>query len=198
MKSRGLIVTALIAMLAGCMSQGPRRHVYALEAALDTPTNADAAAGGSELQLERVLVPDYLDTTDLLLRVGVHEIRESSTGRFGERLSLGLTHALRSDLAAQLPTNTITLAQPAEKSARQILVNVEAFDVWPSGRCVLVANWTILDRDRRALLTTGRGTFVTASRGADVSSDAAIVLAMADAVGQLAERVASAARALPP
>jgi uncharacterized protein len=197
MRSHGLIVTALIAMLAGCISQGPRRHVYALEAALDTPANA-GEAGGSELQLERVLVPDYLDTTDLLLRVGTHEIRESSTSRFGERLSLGITYALRSDLAAQLPTNTITLAQPAEKSARQILVNVEAFDVWPSGRCVLVANWTILDRGGRAPLTTGRGTFVTASRGGDIASDAAIVLAMAGTVGQLAERIASAARALPP
>jgi uncharacterized protein len=197
MRQQGVIVTALIAMVAGCMSQGPRRHVYALEAALDTPTTADAAAGGPELQLERVLVPDYLDTTDLLLRVGAHEIHESSTGRFGERLSLGITHALRSDLAAQLPANTITLAQPAQKSARQILVNVEAFDVRPSGRCVLVANWTILDGDRR-LLTTGRGTFVTAPRGGDISGDAAIVSVMADAVGELAERIASAARALPP
>jgi uncharacterized protein len=198
MRAPGLIVTALIATIAGCMSQGPRRHVYALETALDTPTTAEAAAGGPELQLERVLVPDYLDTTDLLLRAGAHEIRESSTGRFGERLSLGITHALRSDLAAQLPTDTVALAQPAEKSARQILVNVAAFDVWPSGRCVLVANWTILDRDRAAALTTGRGTFVAASRGGDISSDAAIVSLMADAVGQLAERVASAVRVLPP
>jgi uncharacterized lipoprotein YmbA len=111
---------------------------------------------------------------------------------------LGITYALRSDLAAQLPTNTVALAQPAEKFARQVLVNVEAFDVWPSGRCVLVANWTILDRDRRAVLTTGRGTFVTASRSGDISSDAAIVSVMADAVGQLAQRIASAVRSLPP
>lgn len=198
MRRPGLIVTALVAIVAGCMSHGPRRHVYALEAAFDTPMTADAAAGGSELQLERVLVPDYLDTTDLQLRVGAHELRESSTGRFGERLSLGITHALRSDLAAQLPTDSIALAQPAAKSARQILVTVEALDVWPSGRCVLVANWTILDRDRRAALTTGRGTFVTASRGGDLSSDAAMVAMMADAVGQLARRIASAAQGLPP
>jgi uncharacterized protein len=197
MRRQSLIVTALVAIVAGCMSQGARRHVYALDAALDTPTTPEAAAGGAELQLERVLVPDYLDTTDLQLRVGAHEIRESSTGRFGERLSLGITHALRSDLAVQLPTDSIALA-PAEKSARQILVTVEALDVWPSGRCVLVANWTILDGDRRAALTTGRGTFVTASRGGDLSSDATIVAAMADAVGQLAQRIASAARALPP
>ena len=197
MRRQSLIVTALVAIVAGCMSQGARRHVYALDAALDTPTTPEAAAGGAELQLERVLVPDYLDTTDLQLRVGAHKIRESSTGRFGERLSLGITHALRSDLAVQLPTDSIALA-PAEKSARQILVTVEALDVWPSGRCVLVANWTILDGDRRAALTTGRGTFVTASRGGDLSSDATIVAAMADAVGQLAQRIASAARALPP
>jgi uncharacterized protein len=136
-----------------------------------------------------VLIPDYLDTTDILLRVGAHEIHESTTGRFGERLSLGVTQALRSDLAARLPLYTVTLAHRAEKPARQILVTVDAFDVWPTGRCVLVADWSILDADQRAVLSTDRGTFTTAA--AANPGDGAIVAAMADAVRQLADRIAS-------
>lgn len=125
-----------------------------------------------------------------------HEIHESCTGRFGERLSLAVTHALRSDLASRLPSYAITLARSADAPSRQIMVNVDAFDVWPTGRCVLVADWTILDADRRTLLSADRGTFTTAGAGAN-PGDAAVVMAMAEAVRQLADRIASTADALP-
>jgi len=187
---RSLVLAALLSLVAGCLSHREYRHIYSLDGALDAPAQAEAVAERPVLQLQRVLIPDYLDTNDILLRVGAHEIHESATGRFGERLSLGITHALRSDLASRLPLYTIALAQPAERPARQILVNVDAFDVWPTGRCVLVADWTLLDADRRRLLAADRGTFTTAAAGLN-PGDGAIVAAMADAVRQLADRIAS-------
>ena len=196
MRLRPLVLAAVIAIAAGCLSHREYRHIYSLDGAVEAPTQAGAVAERPVIQLQRVLIPDYLDTNDILLRVGAHEIHESATGRFGERLSLGITHALRSDLASRLPLYTIALAQSAERPARQILVNVDAFDVWPTGRCVLVADWTILDADRRALLSGGRGTFTTAAAGVN-PGDGAIVTAMADAVRQLADRIASTAEALP-
>jgi len=192
-----LALASLISILAGCLSHREHQHIYSLEGALGTPTGAGAVAEHPVMQLQRVLIPDYLDTTDILLRVGAHEIHESVTGRFGERLSLGVTHALRSDLASRLPLYTIAVTQPAGGPARQILVNVDAFDVWPNGRCVLVVDWTILDADRKALLSADRGTFTTAAAGLNPGDDA-IVAAMADAVRQLADRIASTAEALPP
>jgi uncharacterized protein len=193
-----LAVAALISIAAGCVSHRERQRVYTLDAAPDAPSDSAAVVRGPELQLQRVLVPDYLDTTDLVLRVNTHEIRESPTGRFGERLSLGITHALRSDLAARLPLDVVALAQPAEKSARQIQVSIEAFDVGPNGRCVLAVNWTILEADRRAVLTADRATFITAPASGGIANDAAIVSAMADAVRQLADRIAYTVQALAP
>jgi uncharacterized protein len=187
---RLLALAAVMSITTGCLSHREYRHVYSLDAALDAPAQAGAVAERPAIQLQRVLIPDYLDTTDIQLRVGAHEIHESATGRFGERLSLGVTHALRSDLAARLPRYTVTLAQRAEKPARQILVTVDAFEVWPTGRCELVADWTILDADRRAVLSSG--TFTTAAAGVN-PGDGAIVAAMADAVRQLADRIASSA-----
>jgi uncharacterized protein len=187
---RPLALAALFSLAAGCLSHGEYRHIYSLDGAVDAATQAGASAEGPVIHLQRVLIPDYLDTNDILLRVGAHEIHESATGRFGERLSLGVTHALRSDLASRLPQDTIVLAQPTDSPARQILVNVDAFDVWPTGRCVLVADWTILDTDRRKLLYADRGTFTTAPAGVD-PGDGAIVTAMAGAVRQLADRIAS-------
>jgi len=194
---RLLALAALISTTAGCLSHREYRHIYSLEGAVDAPTQAGAVAERPVMQLQRVLIPDYLDTNDILLRVGAHEVHESATGRFGERLSLGVTHALRSDLAARLPLYTIALARSADRPARQILVNVDAFDVWPTGRCVLVADWTILDADRRTLLSADRGSFTIAAAGAH-PDDGAVIAAMADAVQQLADRIAATAEALPP
>jgi uncharacterized lipoprotein YmbA len=197
MRLRPLALVAWISVAAGCLSHHEYRHIYSLDGAMDVPTQAGTVAERPVMQLQRVLIPDDLDTPDILLRVGAHEIHESATGRFGERLSLGITHALRSDLASRLPLYTIVLAQSAERPVRQILVNVDAFDVWPTGRCVLVADWTILDADRKALLSADRGTLTAAAAGVN-PGDGAIVTAMADAVRQLADRIASSAEALPP
>jgi uncharacterized protein len=192
---RSLALLALLSMVAGCLSHRGYRHIYSLDGAVDAGAQLGAVAERPVLQLERVLIPDYLDTTDILLRVGAHELQESATGRFGERLSLGVTQALRTDIASRLPSYSVVLAQSADRPARQILVTVDAFDVWPTGRCVLVADWTLLDADRRTLLAADRGTFTTAAAGVN-PADGAIVAAMADAVRQLADRIALSAAAL--
>jgi uncharacterized lipoprotein YmbA len=192
-----LILVALTSVVAGCIS-GRARQIYVLNDAVDTPLDSKAATGRTELQLERVLVPDYLDTTEILSRVGEHELHASSSGRWGERLSLGIMHALWADLAIRLPQDRVMFARAPEKSARQILVNVDAFNVWPNGHSVLAANWTILDTDRTVVLAAGRGTFIVPPDRSGKPSDGAVVSAMADALRQLAESIALAAKALPP
>src|SRR5271155_4237031 len=190
------LVAALLCLIAGCTSSPPQ-NIYVLSSAGDSAADTKAIAAAPVLQLRSVLVPDYLDTTGIRLRAGLHERRQSPTGRGGERLSLGITHALRADLAVRLPLDVVMLAQPAEKSARLILVNVDAFDVWADGRCVLIANWTILESDSRAVLITGRRTFTTPAGPGGSSGDREVVAGMADAVGALAESIASAVKALP-
>jgi uncharacterized protein len=192
-----LVLIALISITAGCLSHRQYRHIYSLDSAVEVATPPGIDAERPVIQLERVLVPDYLDTTDIEMRVGAHEIRESATGRFAERLSLGVTQALRSELASRLAPYTVAIAHAAEAPARRILVNVDAFDVWPSGRCVLIADWSILEADRKSSLRADRGTFTTNAGGAEVG-DAALVAAMADTVRQLADRIAASVSALPP
>jgi uncharacterized lipoprotein YmbA len=198
MRLIALIFVGLTSLVAGCIS-GRARQIYVLNDAVATPPlDNKAATGRTELQLERVLVPDYLDTTEILARVGEHELQASSSGRWAERLSLGIMHALWADLAIRLPEDRVLFARAPDKAARQILVNVEAFDVWPNGHCVLAANWTILDTDRTVVLAAGRGMFSVPAEGSGKPSDGAVVSAMAEALGQLAESIAQAAKALPP
>lgn len=192
---RSLLLLVLNSVVAACISS-PVPATYVLSHAVDFTKDTESASG-PVVQLRRVLVPGYLDTTDMIERVGQYQLKSSSTGRWGERLSLGITHALGSDLAVRLPTNTVTFDHPAEKSVRQILVSVDRFDVWRDGHCVLTANWSILETHGGAVLAEGRGNFVTTPVRGGNPGDGAIVAGMADAVSELADSITSAAKGLP-
>jgi uncharacterized lipoprotein YmbA len=143
-------------------------------------------------------MPDYLDTTDLLLRSGQNELKVSATGRWAERLSDGLNHALTADLVLRLPGDQVTAAPPTTRLERQILVTVEAFDIRPDGRCILTAGWTILDKNNETVLVSERGAFVASAKdGSGGATDADIVAAMTTAIGQLADAIAAAVIKLP-
>jgi uncharacterized lipoprotein YmbA len=171
-------------LLAGCASGPPIRTFL-----LGAPARADGPqpANGALVQLQTVLVPDYLDTTDILTRTGPHEVVASSTGRWGERLSQGITHALEGDLDARLKSSHLTLNPPANPLSSQLLVTVDAFDAWPDGHCVLTAHWTILRISTDSNGLTGQGSFK--SPPMPNADDTARVAAMANAVSQLSARI---------
>jgi uncharacterized lipoprotein YmbA len=185
----------LLAGIVGCASLAPRK-IYVLDNANDAAVEAFTAHAAPVLRLERVLVPDYLDTTDILTRSGGHELQSSRTGQWGERLSLGITHALRADLAVRLPTQIVAGTQPTDKGVHEILVSVDTFNVWADGHCILTANWSLLERDRRNAELTEHGTFTTPAASGGTPSDATVVAGMADAVSQLADGIASTVKRL--
>jgi uncharacterized lipoprotein YmbA len=185
--------SALALIVAGCAS-GPASRIYLL-----TPPGQVAAVDAPDpeqprVQLRPVLVPDYLDTTDLLLRSGPYEVKASPSARWGERMSKGLTDALTAALTARLSQNLITLDQDDGRSSRQILVDVSAFDLWPDGHCVLTASWTILERYTHNPMCGGREVFEVQAMGQGAVDDTALVAAMARAVGELADRIAKDVR----
>jgi uncharacterized lipoprotein YmbA len=184
-------------------------RVYVLTAPLEPAAYASPSPSAvqseapTHLGVRRVLVPDYLDTTDILLRDGRNEIKVDTTGRWGERLSKGLTQALAADLAVRLPRDSVVL-DASGIAPRQLLINVEAMDVWPDGHCVIAADWSIVDRRAKSAAatgltatiesveTTGSGTFATpaVTGGTDVG-DANLVDAVVITVAKLADAIAS-------
>lgn len=191
-----VVSTALLAA-AGC-SSAPPPSLYSLSAPVDPTAGISTVTAEPTLQLQPVTVPDYLDTSDLLLRSGQNELKASATGRWAERLSEGLNHALQADLAVRLQRDQVTAAPPTLKTARQIQVNLEAFDVRPDGRCVMAVTWTILDKDNQSVLISERGSFIGSARNASGNvGDADIVSAMAAATGQLADAIAAGVVKMP-
>jgi uncharacterized lipoprotein YmbA len=172
------------ALLTGCgFLPNPRTFVIG-----DAPpaVGVRPETGLPIIELKTVSVPDYLDSTDILRRSGPNEVTPSPTGRWGERLSLGLTDALTSALSKRLPKLVITNT-PTSEPLRRILVDIEQVDIGTD--CLMTARWRITHGDRQNASEGGRGTF---SEIALTTDDAAIASAMTRLTDQLAEQIASA------
>jgi uncharacterized protein len=179
------ISLAAVTILMGCQGE-PARHIYILSPPADGATRQIDHDTRPVLELRTVSLPDYLDTSDILLRDGRNELRVSPTGRWGERLSTGIAEALRNYLARRLPKLRIVGSPEPGQPNRSLMIDVEAFDVQADGHCILTARWTILDVDRQAPANSGRATIVTP---ASASTDAAVTAAMETAIEQLADRI---------
>jgi uncharacterized protein len=188
-----IALLGLTCVLASCASE-PARRLYILGSPFDS---TDTAANAPVVRLRRVLLPDYLDSTDIVWRAGRHQLQTSPTGRWGERLSLGITQALAADLMVKLPQDRVVWNDPGQKSAREILVDVEGFDVWPDGHCVLSATWALTDATNGAVLSGARGTFTAAPARNESQSDLRVVAGMVYVLGKLADSIASGAAAHP-
>lgn len=139
------------------------------------------------IEVKRVQLPDYLDTTDIVERRG-NQLLPRPTGRWSERLSVGMTRALSASLAARLPRMLVTATTPVERPARLLLVDVTAFEWRADRQVVLVARSTIMDGAKREILRIQQ---VSLTEETDGESDSAIVAAMARAVADLADQLAA-------
>ena len=199
---------SLCALIIAACASSPAPRLYVLTAPLgptSTPTAATATAtatAGIRIQLLPVSIPDYLDNEEILVRQGEHELRASSTGQWGERLSEGVTHALGASLKARLPGYVIDTGRTIDLGAQQITVIVDTLDCWSDGRCSLGAHWHLREPGGEPGQAEGRATFVTKVSPSGDAADAAVISGLAAAVAQLADRLASyvldSARPLPP
>jgi len=190
----GAAFAVLTALLAGCGSTSSLR-TYVLGNPGPSATGVWSEAGLPIIELGTVSVPDYLDSTDILRNTTANEVTASPTGRWGERLSLGITHALASGLATRLPRTVITTTTGAGPT-RRLLVEIDRFEIAGDGRCLLSARWQITASDGETEAAGEHGTF---SQSAGSIDDQAVASAMTGAVDQLADQIAlTVQRALTP
>ncbi len=180
---------ALLILVAGCAGP-PAPKIYLLGDPPNPAPGVSKLSGRLVMQLLPVTVPDYLDTHDILVRNEQNEVKASPTGRWAERLSVGLTRALAAALSARLPGADIVADQPIVPPAQQILVDVEAFEIKSDGQCLLTARWAIAKAGLH-VLHSGRGTFVEQAAN---NGDAAFASAMTRSIDHLADQVAASTR----
>ena len=181
-----VLVGAACLGLAACSLPGPAPAVYVLGPLPSAKPTVLSQTGMPVVEVKRVQVPDYLDTTDIVERSG-NQLIPSSTGRWGERLSLGMTRALIAALSARLPGVVVT-ASPVTRPSRQILVDAVAFEVTPDHQVLFVARWTVLGTASPQVHGAEQTSLVEKVSG---DGDGAIVAAMSKAVDDLAGRLAA-------
>ncbi len=134
---RWMLLGAVGLALSACAGRPP--VTYVLGAPGPEAETAEPLIGRPVIEVQRVLMPDYLDVTDILIRRPGNAMDPSATGRWGERLSAGFRRALADDLARALSGFAVTTQQPADAPFRQVLTEVETFEPRPDGRVVLSA-----------------------------------------------------------
>jgi len=184
-------VLAIGLVLAGCSSAGPPPATYVLGSSPPAIASTEPLTGRPVIELKRVLVPDYLDVSDIMVRQSANLVAPSPAGRWGERLSVGITRALALDLSRRLPGFVVATTSPGDSSKFQVLVDVEDFGPRADGTVVLLARWRLVDAAGRRTLA---GQQVSLTDRAGVTDDAAIAAAMTREVDDLASGVAAGVR----
>ncbi len=182
---------ALALLLAGCAA--PPLKVYTLDAPAVTVDNGPAQTAAS-LEVWRIVLPDYLDTQDIVLRQG-SEINRSSHARWASRLSTGATDLITARLAAARPDLFIT-DQPLVTPARfRLFINISRLDVSADGTASVAADWTIVPRDESRPERRDRTSFALTG---PVKTDADIVALTNAVLDELAARIGQdVARVMP-
>lgn len=177
---------AVCLVQAACGS-APPPALYVLGTAPAPVVAATPQARLPVVEVKPVGIPDYLDTTDLLVRHDGGQMMPSQTGRWGERLSAGVTRALAAGLAARLSRMAVTATPPIERPARQVLVDLESFEARADGEVVLVARWAVTDGGAHQRLASERVSLTERVAG---TGDAAVVAAMTAVTEQFTDRLA--------
>lgn len=175
--------------LAACAFGGPPPATYVLGRAAADAAPAMPLSGRPIVEVKPVLVPDYLDVTDIVVRREGNVVTPSTTGRWAERLSAGVSRAIVAEIGRRVPRLVVSSTVSAGRPSRQVLVELQDFGPRNDGSIVLLAQWRVLDPGGARELA-GETLSLTASlRG---QGDAEIVAAMGGLVEQLAERIADA------
>jgi uncharacterized lipoprotein YmbA len=181
-----MTMSAVAVWLAGCGS-GAGMQTFVLDGSVPPAVGTSSEAGLPVIELMPVSVPDYLDTTDMMRRAGINEVAASKTGRWGERLSVGVTRALAADLTRQLPTTMIATTE-GPVPVRRLSVAIDSFDAGKDGDCLLAAHWTLTTADGSTSVAEDHATFTLPAGSTD---DAELAATMSRLIGTLADHVAS-------
>ena len=180
--------TVLLALLAsGCSS--PEPAYYALAAMPGTPR-----PGGPRLvELRRPSIAGYLDRSDIVRGDTGYRLDLRPGERWGEPFAAMLGRVLAEDLNQRLPGTTVFTAEGSlspEPQAR-VEVDVPRFDLGAAGRVVLRAQVAVT---RTGNKTSTRTRAVRVETTPASAGTPALIAAMSQAVGQLADAVAALMR----
>jgi len=188
---------ALAASMAACGSSPPSAFFALSPMASDarstvaTPPPASAAPGLAvrTIRLRRPSIPSYLDRPEIVRRVVGYRLGVAANERWGGPLDEMIGRTLAQDIEERLPQSSVYVedgAITADPDAT-IEVNVQRFEEGDGGDLTLVAEIAV-ERDGAHQASAARSVRLVAHPGASTS---ALVAAMSDLLGRLAQEIAA-------
>ncbi len=176
-------VLVCLLLLGACAA--PPLTLYTLGAPESKPDAPALGKAPMVIAIARVTIPDELDTEDIVVRDG-STLRRSTHGRWGSRLSLGITDRLTERLGQRYRNAVVTARPLLETPSERVLVNIGRLDVAASGTLTMDADWVVVPRE------TGRPTRrdraqITVS--GPVATDQDVVTLIGAAVDRLAAAI---------
>ena len=177
------------------LGQAPARSVESTARASTERSNAAGAAVG--IGVGPVIIPGYLDRSQIVTRRGTDHVGLSMFHRWAEPLEDGIARVLAEEIGARVPTERIVMfpwwGAVAQALQYQVVIAVLRFDGRAGADVTLDTRWRILGRDGGEL-AFGRSTVVEATTD---SGYEALVAAMTRTVRTLGQEIAAEIRAMP-
>ena len=160
-------------------------------------TSRGSVAGSRAVGVGPVIMPRYLDRTQIVTRPGTDQVEISTFNRWAEPLEDGISRILAEEISVRVPTERVVTFPWRGVVARviqyQVVVAVVRFDGRPGGDVTLDTRWRILDREGDELLFR-RSTVVEPAAGRGYEP---IVAAMTRAIMALGQEIAAEIRTMP-
>jgi len=192
-------VAALALLLTGCAVSDSTRYYMLVPLATDgaAPAATAGATAPVVIGIGPVVIPSYLDRSQIVTRTGPDRVEISAFHRWAEPLDEAIASTLASDVAALAPADRVVAFPWRGAMARsldyQVLVVVLRFDGAPGSDVMLDARWRILGKDGREVLVR-RSTHTEATGG---SGFGPMVTAMNRTLRSLSQEIARALQARP-
>ena len=163
MKSRLILLSAVLLMLSGCLSNTSKpASFYVLNAdTSQAPVKTGAVNTGSEKELSveiaALQIPPYLDRKQIVIRQSENRLHFSEQNRWGGKLRKNLSRVLVKNLSHLLQSSRIA-AIPHSLPINpqyQLEVTIVQFERNAEGRIVLSAQWRLLKSGDISLVAAG-------------------------------------------
>ena len=181
MRAMLLSGTAVLSLLLGACASSPPTRFYTLS---DTPGEATAPAGASQVLITVVSIPGEIDRPELVRRIGPNQLSVADLDRWAAPLDDTIRRVLTDDIARRVPG-------PVSQPPRLVAVDVREFYGDASCNVTLRAVWALKQAGAEPVTEEIR----VPSSGA---CPATLADTMSTALGQLSDRIIAGVARMPP
>ncbi len=185
---QSILVCTVLFAISGCAATQPPR-AYLLGHLTKIQAIDIRELGLPLVELKPVLVPDFLDTRDIVFRKGANELVVDPAGQWADRLSVGVRRAVGDALTLLLTGMDITAGRPDRAATWQVLIDVDLFELRADAPGAFGAKWTVVRASDQVVQRAEYTRLVVTP--VDGGDDAAAA-AMTKALDELANRIAAA------